>query len=275
MNNQNTLPLIIEPEQLSHCLNRKDLLILDLSKLASYKQAHIPGAIHLPYQALMAGTNPAPGKLPSIDLINQLFSHIGLTSNHHVIVYDDEGGGWAGRLIWTLDVIGHKQYSYLNGGIHAWVGDNLPTSAKETKPNFIAREWLINEEPIADKNYILKHLNDDDFIIWDARSASEYSGERALSERGGHIPGASNYEWTKGMDNTRNLRIRPLNEIKAELNKLGINADKKVVTHCQTHHRSGFTYLLAKALNFKNIKAYPGSWSEWGNDIDAPIEQEL
>ena len=274
MNDPTTLPLIIEPEQLNSCLERNDLLILDLSKEASYQQAHVPGAIHLPFQALLAGTPPAPGKLPDIDKINQLFSYLGLTTDHHVIAYDDEGGGWAGRLIWTLDVIGHHRYSYLNGGIHAWIGEGLPVSTQETMPVASTGAWSINKGPIADKDAILRQLDADDFIIWDARSAEEYRGERKVSARSGHIPGASNYEWTRGMDRQRNLRIRPLTDIRAELANLGISADRDVVTHCQTHHRSGFTYLLGKALGFERIRAYPGSWSEWGNDPNTPIDQE-
>ena len=274
MNDPTTLPLIIEPEQLSSCLKRDDLLILDLSKQENYKQAHLSGAIHLPFQALLAGTPPAPGKLPDSDKLNQLFSELGLTANRHVIAYDDEGGGWAGRLIWTLDVIGHQRYSYLNGGIHAWVSAGLPVSTLATNPIPSTGHWPINREPIANKDTILQRLDADDFIIWDARSAEEYRGERKISARCGHIPGASNYEWTRGMDRQHNLRIRPLEEIRAELANLGISADKDIVTHCQTHHRSGFTYLLGKALGFERIRAYPGSWSEWGNDADTPIEQE-
>lgn len=274
MNDPTTLPLIIEPEQLSSCLKRDDLLILDLSAETQYKQAHLPGAIHLPSKTLLSGTPPAPGKLPDSDKLNQLFSELGLTANRHVIAYDDEGGGWAGRLIWTLDVIGHQRYSYLNGGIHAWVGAGLPVSTQEITPVSSAGHWPINQGPIADKETILQRLQADDFIIWDARSAEEYRGERKVSARSGHIPGASNYEWTQGMDRQRDLRIRPLEEIRTELANLGISADKDIVTHCQAHHRSGFTYLLGKALGFERIRAYPGSWSEWGNDTDTPIEQE-
>ena len=75
------------------------------------------------------------------------------------------------------------------------------------------------------------------------------------------------------MDKNRALRLRDLESIRTELSNLGITSDKEIVTHCQTHHRSGFTYLLGKALGFPKIKAYPGSWSEWGNDPNAPIEK--
>ena len=73
------------------------------------------------------------------------------------------------------------------------------------------------------------------------------------------------------MDPARALRIRQ--DIQAQLNSLGITADKEIITHCQTHHRSGFTYLVAKVLGYPRVKAYAGSWGEWGNHPDTPVER--
>ncbi len=75
------------------------------------------------------------------------------------------------------------------------------------------------------------------------------------------------------MDQTRNLRLKPLDQVLAELKAIGISPNKDTVTHCQSHHRSGLTYLLGKLLKFKSIKAYPGSWGEWGNLPETPVEQ--
>ena len=269
---QNSLSLIIEPETLQASLKDEKLLVVDLGKETDYLQAHVPGAIFLPYQALLLGTPPVPGKLPDLEQLNKTFSYLGLTPDTHVVAYDDEGGGWAGRLVWTLDVIGHQKYSYLNGGLHAWRDSNLATEAGNNQPYSRALEISINPTPMADLAYIASRLNSRDFIIWDARGPLEYSGEKSGSARSGHIPGAVNYEWTNAMDKNRALRIRDLETVRSELARLGITGDKEIVTHCQTHHRSGFTYLLGKALGFPKIKAYPGSWSEWGNDPNTPIE---
>lgn len=271
----NKLGLVIEPNELQKILpEKKDLLIIDLCKSSVYHQAHVPGAIHLEPKTLTDGRQPAPGKLPSKEALSELFSAIGLTEQSHVVAYDDEGGGWAGRLIWTLDMLGHSHYSYLNGGIHAWLAEGLPTeqSSASAKPStYIA---YIQDGPSVTKEYIESRIGASGFTIWDARSPEEFSGKQSFAKRAGHIPGSINFEWTEGMDQNRNLRIKDNDELLKTLSKLGIDKDNEIITHCQTHHRSGFTYLLGKVLGFKNIKAYPGSWSEWGNDPDTPIETD-
>lgn len=271
-----TYPLLLEPEDLQPLLNNDDLLIIDQSKLDTYLNNHIPGAVHLDFKTLQLGEKPTPGALPDAEQLSIVFSNLGLTADKHVIAYDDEGGGWAGRLIWALDMIGHTRYSYLNGGIHAWLQAELAT--EQGQQEAVKSDYKVtgfDSRFELTKDQILARLNNNDdsdspLAIWDARSAAEYTGEKIISARGGHIPGAVNYEWTLGMNNSRGLRINELTEFNNLLNSLGLTADKEIVTHCQTHHRSGFTYLVGKILG-RNIKGYAGSWAEWGNDENTPI----
>jgi thiosulfate/3-mercaptopyruvate sulfurtransferase len=88
--------------------------------------------------------------------------------------------------------------------------------------------------------------------------------------RSGHIPGAINLEWTELIDSDNNLRIRK--NAQAILNNLGLSKDKTIATHCQLHHRSAFTYMVARILGYEKIAGYDGSWAEWGNLDNTPIE---
>ena len=270
----NMLPLLIEPEELQKALSdhkNSNILLVDLGSKERFLDAHIPDAKLILPSETQAGP-PIPGLSPSDTQLTLLMQGIGLKEDSHIVVYDDEGGGWAGRFIWLLDEIGHTKYSYLNGGIHAWTAANFAIEKGDVShpPSNISVKNSAKNSLSA--NEIIQALKSNSVQVWDARSQLEYTGEKINAAKGGHIPGALNYEWTNAMDPSRNLRLKPLEQILSELKAVGISADKDTVTHCQSHHRSGLTYLLGKLLNFKSIKAYPGSWGEWGNLPDTPIE---
>lgn len=266
------LPLLVEPDELEHQLGLESMLLVDLCKPETYTQSHIPGAVHLDYAQIVAMNKPAMGLLPSESQLNEVFSSIGLTPEHHVVAYDDEGGGRAARLLWTLEAMGHTRYSLLNGGLHAWSLEQRPLkSGTETRAHSHSRGQR-NEATIADKAYILKHLGDTAVVLLDARSVDEYRGGKRFAERGGHIPGAVNLDWMQTMDRNRGLRFKPAEELRTMLTSLGVTPDKEVVCYCQSHHRSAHSCMMLKNLGYPRVRGYPGSWSEWGNSPDTPIE---
>jgi len=271
----NSLPLILEPAELEPLLGHPDLVLVDLCRPDQYISAHLPGAVHVSPAETQRGVPPAPGLLPFPERLQQLVERLGLRSDSWVVVYDDEGGGWAGRMLWLLDSIGFQRYSYLNGGLIAWAQEErpltqeLPEAAQTSQPLF---QTSLREEPTATLDYILGRLGAADLAIWDARSPGEYFGNQVTARRAGHIPGAVNLEWTQAMDPSRGYRLKSDDRLRTMLTQLGITPEKEVITHCQTHHRSGLTYLVAKHLGYPRVKAYAGSWSEWGNHPETPIE---
>ncbi|PKH81674.1 thiosulfate sulfurtransferase [Pseudomonas sp. Choline-02u-1] len=264
------LPLVIEPSDLLPRLESPELILVDLTSPARYAEGHLPGARFVDPKRTQLGQPPAPGLMPAKADLEALFGELGHRKDAVYVVYDDEGGGWAGRFIWLLDVIGHNKYHYIDGGLPAWLADGMPMSIQVPAAVGGPVSLTLHDEPTATREYLQSRLGAADLAIWDARGPLEYSGEKVLAAKGGHIPGAVNFEWTAGMDQTRQLRIR--SDMPQILENLGITKDKEIITHCQTHHRSGFTYLVAKSLAYPRVKGYAGSWGEWGNHPDTPVE---
>ncbi|TNF33120.1 MAG: sulfurtransferase [Gammaproteobacteria bacterium] len=264
------LPRLIEPAALQAALGTPGLLVVGVVSDEAFQQAHIPGAVHITPKALQHGQPPAPGRLPDAAQLSALFSAIGLTPDTHVVAYDDEGSGWAGRLLWTLAVLGHAHWSCLDGGIIAWQAAGLPVEQGNAPPRPSQYQARIGEDYRISTEQLLQRLDDPGVRIWDARSHAEYTGEKAFSKRGGHIPGAIHLEWTDLMDRSRDLRLLPPNRLRELLASRGFTDHTRIITHCQTHHRSGLTWLAGYLLGL-DIVAYDGSWGEWGNREDTPI----
>jgi thiosulfate/3-mercaptopyruvate sulfurtransferase len=273
MNQQSVLPLIVEPDELETKLTNENIQVVDLCKPDTYIQGHVPGAVHLDYAKLIRQQLPAKGLLPTEQNISEVLSAIGISPDTHVVAYDDEGGGKACRLLFTLDAIGHQHFSLLNGGLPAWANDghaldkNIPT----VEPTHYKAHY-VNANVIADKQYILDHLQDSNVDILDCRTPEEYSGEKKYADRAGHIPGAVNMEWVLAMDQQRNLRFKSQAELTNLLDARGVTPSKEIIVYCQTHHRSAHSYIVLKSLGFSKIRGYAGSWSEWGNSAEVPVE---
>jgi len=266
------LPTVIAPESLAERLDDPRLLLIDLGREETYCRAHLPGALALDYASLVASRAPVGGLLPDAAQLGAVFSALGLGPDRHVVAYDDEGGGRAARLLWTLDVLGHPGASMIDGGIHAWAAAGC--ALVEAPGVALPRDYpvSITGAGSAGADYILGRLRDPDFVTLDTRTTGEYQGSDRRAARGGHIPGAVHFEWLEAIDQERQLRLRSPVELRARLTALGVTPDKEVVAYCQTHHRSSHTYVVLKSLGYPRVRGYPGAWSDWGNRPDTPVE---
>ena len=266
--------ILLEADTVERLLGKPEVLIVDLSKPETHQQLHIPGAMSLDYALLVDGNKPAPGLLPSEAHLAALAGQLQLDRQPHIIAYDDEGSGRAARLVWTLHYLGYQNASVLNGGLHAWHNEGHPVSHSPS-PATESRAISLGETDgsvLADSDYIVQHLADDEVRLLDARSPEEYRGEKVFAARGGHIPGARNLNWQETLDTDRNLRLKPRDTLLAMLEQRGITPEREVVTYCQTHHRSAHAWWMLKSLGFSKVRGYAGSWSQWGNDPNLPIE---
>lgn len=269
------LPWLVDPAELIEHIDAPSLRIIDLSPSEVFREHHAPGACHLAYSELVVNRPPIGGLVPERSTLEATFSRLGIGPRTHVAAMDAEGGGAAGRLIWTLELLGHEHVSLVDGGLRAWVEEGFPIERGPGVPPASASFSAASPTPplAADAPYILEHLGKHDIGLLDARSADEYSGRVARAARGGHIPGAVHFEWLRGMDRKHNLRMRPRDILREELASIGLTPDREIITYCQTHHRSAFSYAMLRILGFPRIRGYPGSWSDWGNRDDTPVEQ--
>ena len=279
--NNDAIPYLIEAHELESRLPHKNLLIVDVGARETYRQSHLPGAFHLDYNDLILGQPPAPGLLPPLDKLQTVLQSIGLTAEKQVIAYDDQGNGRASRLLWTLEAVGHKKSSLLNGGLYAWSNEGHATESALAqaephqhhidKPDLDQSPIELNSSVIADQDYVLASLADARIIILDARSPDEYNGLKSPSRRTGHIPGAVNLNWLDSIDRDNNFRFKPEAALNLMLAQLGVVREKEIIVHCQTHHRSSHSFVMLRHLGFDKIRGYAGSWSQWSNDPSLPI----
>ncbi|QBK71273.1 sulfurtransferase [Acinetobacter johnsonii] len=266
--------LLIDAELLVPHLGNDKLRIVDLSRASVYDQLHIPHALHLKPKFLVRQDEQATGLLPDVEGLQELIRYLNISPEHHVVVYDDEGGAWAGRLIWNLHCLGFENTSLLNGGIHAWLAAGLPTTSEVEQFEPVSALVQVDQAKIQQYRIeyaeLLEKVQSSQVQLWDCRTEDEYTGLRLAARRGGHIPNALHFEWSTALNRENHLRLHPLERTQQRLEQLGFNLNEPVVVYCQSHHRSGLAYILGRLLGW-NIQAYDGAWSEWGNRLDSPI----
>ena len=269
---QSVLPLLVAADLLERDLGREDLLIVEIGDEESYERHHVPGAVHVDYEHIVGMVPPATGLMPSDMQLSELFSSLGLAAGKHVIAYDNDKNSLATRLLWTLDAVGHEGFSLLDGGMSVWRAGEHPIETGVTAAHKTAFRAKTHGKARATKDYILGKLGDPDVVLLDTRTQAEYAGLDVRAARGGHIPGAVNLDWTEAIDLDRFPRIKPADQLRLMYEAIGVTPDKEVIVYCQTHHRSSHSYFVLKSLGFSRLRGYDGSWSEWGNDPEAPIE---
>lgn len=267
-----SLSPIISPAALAERLGDDKLLVVDVGAPAEFAAAHIPGAVQIEYGDYVSGQPPVGGLISDEAQLSQAFSAVGISNDKHVVAYDRQGGGQAGRLLYTLDALGHTAGSLLDGGLQAWAqaGHALEDGPSEAAQSDFAA--VLQGANVADKAYIQSRLGADDLALLDCRTAGEFDGSDMRSARGGHIPGAVNFNWTDAFDPAKPPSLRDLGELRQHFESLGVTPDKEVIAYCQTHTRSSHTYMLLKQLGYTKLKGYPGAWSDWGNDPNTPVE---
>lgn len=245
-------------------------LILDVRPAEVFATSRLPGALHLDLWGVsLIDTSPAPLRA-FMWMIGHLFSLRGVTAERPVVVYEDQSGIRGARAFWFLEYLGHPDVRVLDGGFPAWTRAGFPSATDLATP--VPSSWHGDPDAsrLATWDQVLDRLGSASTAIVDTRSAGEYFGEQVRAKRGGAIPGAVHLEWTENL--TAEGTFKSENDLRAMYSSLGVTPDREVVTYCQGGYRAAHTYLALRLLGFPRVRAYTGSWKEWGDRDDLPIE---
>jgi thiosulfate/3-mercaptopyruvate sulfurtransferase len=244
--------------------------VIDLRPPEDFAAGHIPGAVHLDLWGVsLIDTDPAPLKA-FMWMIDHLFNLRGVDASMPVVVYDEQSGVRAARAFWFLEYFGHPRAQVLDGGFGAWVRAGLPVTREAAAPPKSSWTGTPQEHTIATWRDVRQRLGTPGVVILDTRSDGEYDGTTVRAKRGGAIPGAVHVEWTRNLG--PDGAYKPAAELRAMYEGVGVTPDKEVVTYCQGGYRAAHSYLALRLLGYPRVRNYTGSWKEWGDREDLPIE---
>ena len=262
--------LLWSVDELKSRLSDSRLVVMDMRPPEAYANAHIPGARSFDIFGIsLIDTRPEPLRA-FLWMIEHLIQAKGVNNDSTVVAYDDIAGMRSARLFWFMEYFGHDDVHLLNGGFNAWQASGLPVTHEASIPKSGNFKMVPRAERLATGDQVHGKLRDPSVIVVDTRSDGEYTGKVVRSKRGGAIPGAIHLEWTNNLDN--NGFFKSADELKAMYAARGITPDKEVIPHCQGAYRSAHTYLALRLLGYPQVRNYLGSWGEWGNREDLPIE---
>ncbi|NQS92372.1 MAG: sulfurtransferase [Chloroflexi bacterium] len=274
---------IISAEDLNKNLNNPNWTIFDCRfdfdeperAAREYLEGHIPGAIYADLDRELS-SEVIPRKsgrhpLPDSQVLANRLSSWGVGDGVQVVVYDNKGGGLAGRLWWLLRWLGHEDVAVLDGDWNAWKNGNYPVETGDVDVKTKTFNAIEHPEYIADSNYVDEIREDPDFLLLDARSAERYWGiNETIDSKAGHIPGAITAPYSENLDEN-GFFLDPA-QLKERFQDLleGIPAEN-VVVYCGSGVTAIHNIIAMVAAGYPMPKLYPGSWSEWIVDPDRPI----
>ncbi|HET9807779.1 MAG TPA: sulfurtransferase [Nitrososphaeraceae archaeon] len=252
---------------------------VDYDPKANYNLGHIPNTVLFDWKKDI--NDPLNRNIISKDDCSALLQKAGINNDTTLVLYGDFNNWFAAFAFWVFKYYGYKDIRLMNGGRKKWLEEDRPIS-KES-PNFSKGSFQAAEPDESIRvylDYVRNRVMSQQGTLVDVRSPAEFTGEITAppeyptehAQRGGHIPSAQNIPWGQAVN--EDGTFKSVEDLKKLYEPKGITPDKEVITYCRIGERSSHTWFVLKyLLGYPNVKNYDGSWTEWGNMINNPIEK--
>jgi thiosulfate/3-mercaptopyruvate sulfurtransferase len=247
---------------------------------ALYAEAHIPGAIGFDWRNDLQDQVKRDFLGP--EAFGALLGSRGISNDHTVVLYGDRNNWFAAYTYWYLKYYGHHAVLLVNGPREKWIAEERPTSAE--LPSHPATTFTAKAGDLAIRAFRDEVLGaiDTPTKLVDVRSPAEFSGElisppgyeQEGAQRAGHIPTAASVPWASAVREDGTFKSRE--ELEALYTDKGVLNGEPIIAYCRIGERSAHTwFVLHELLGRDDVKNYDGSWTEWGNLVNVPIEKDV
>lgn len=245
---------------------------------SSYEKGHIQNAVGWNWQTQLQDN--VRRDLLGRQQLEELASGSGIANDSTVVLYGDNNNWFAAYALWQFKYFGHKDARLMNGGRKKWELEGRPFTTEVPKIGRTSYKASPPDESVrARRELIFEVLDKKNRYLVDVRSPDEFSGKviappgmTETAQRGGHIPGAVSVPWSKAANDDGTFK--PYDELVKLYEAQGVRPDREAIAYCRIGERSSHTWFVLKyLLGFDRVRNYDGSWTEWGNLVDAPIEK--